>query len=92
METMQPVIAAGTYVWDQALFPQREFEARLRRLQKIAKAQGWAGVIAYGDARSSELLTYITNFAPRIRWSFNHTPPPPAGSRPTRPDEPELPL
>ena len=39
-------------------------------------------IVIYGHARKT----------PRIRWSFSHTPPPPAGSRPTRPDEPELPL
>jgi len=39
-------------------------------------------IAIYGHARKT----------PRIRWSFSHTPPPPAGSRPTRPDEPELPL
>jgi len=39
-------------------------------------------IVIYGHARKT----------PRIRWSFSHTPPPPAGTRPTRPDEPELPL
>jgi uncharacterized heparinase superfamily protein len=39
-------------------------------------------IVIYGHARSQA----------RVRWSFRHTPPAPAGARPARPDEPELPL
>jgi uncharacterized heparinase superfamily protein len=39
-------------------------------------------IVIYGHARSTA----------QVRWSFRHTPPAPAGTRPERPDEPELPL
>lgn len=39
-------------------------------------------IVIYGHARKDA----------KVRWSFGHTPPPPAGSPPKRPDEPELPL
>jgi len=39
-------------------------------------------IVIYGHARSQQA----------VRWSFRHTPPAPPGTRPARPDEPELPL
>ncbi len=39
-------------------------------------------IVIYGHARNQA----------KIRWTFRHTPPAPAGSRPERADEPELPL
>jgi uncharacterized heparinase superfamily protein len=39
-------------------------------------------IVIYGHARSQAT----------VRWSFRHTPPAPAGTRPERADEPELPL
>lgn len=39
-------------------------------------------IVIYGQAEKTA----------KVRWSFRHTPPAPAGTRPVRPDEPELPL
>ena len=39
-------------------------------------------IVIYGHARE----------ASKVRWTFRHTPPAAAGTRPERPDEPELPL
>ena len=39
-------------------------------------------IVIYGHARKDA----------KVRWSFGHTPPPPAGAKVGRPDEPELPL
>jgi len=74
MQTMHPAIAAGTYNRDSQLFSDDEFEDRLRRLQIIMASHGWAGMIVYGDALKSSLLMYISNYAPRIRWSIALVP------------------
>jgi uncharacterized heparinase superfamily protein len=39
-------------------------------------------IVIYGHARERA----------KVQWSFRHTPPAPPGTRPARPDEPELPL
>jgi hypothetical protein len=74
VQTMHPTIAAGIYSPNADLLSAPEFEARLQRLQAVMAAQDWAGMIVYGDSLQSSLLMYISNYAPRIRWSMALVP------------------
>ena len=47
-----------------------EFRARIEALRAIMTARGWAGVIVFGDIPESGLLTYVSNFAPRLSPAF----------------------
>jgi Xaa-Pro aminopeptidase len=70
MYTMHPVIVSGSYRWDQDLLPLDEFEERLRELRRNMEANGWAGLIVHGDSQESAMLTWLTNFYPRLRWAI----------------------
>ena len=74
MQTMHPVLVLGSYRWDQERLPLDEFEERLRAVRGVMAAQGWAGLIVHGNSEESALLTYLTNFYPRLRWTLALVP------------------
>jgi Xaa-Pro aminopeptidase len=70
MQTMQPSIMLGSYVWAQDRLPQDEFVVRLNALRAVMAQNSWSGVLVYGDAREHAALAYLSNFIPRIRWGL----------------------
>ena len=74
MRTMHPVVGLGSYLWDQEWLPLDEFEERLRAVRRIMAERGWAGLIVHGNSQDSALLTYLTNFYPRLRWTLALVP------------------
>lgn len=70
MRTMHPVLVLGSYRMDQEWLPPDEFEERLRAVRAVMASRGWAGLIVHGNSEESALLTYLTNFYPRLRWTL----------------------
>ena len=67
---MHPVLVLGSYRWDQEWLPLDEFEERLRAVRGVMATKGWDGLIVHGNSEDSTLLTYLTNFYPRLRWTL----------------------
>ncbi len=74
MASMHPVVVLGSYMLDAERMPPDEFEMRLGAVQAVMDAQGWAGLIAHGNAEDSALVTYATNYAPRTRQALALVP------------------
>jgi Xaa-Pro aminopeptidase len=74
MRTMHPVLVLGSYRWDQEWLPLDEFEERLRAVRAVMAARSWSGLIVHGNSEESALLTYLTNFYPRLRWTLALVP------------------
>jgi Xaa-Pro aminopeptidase len=70
MQTMQPSIMLGSYVWAQDRLPIDEFQLRLDDLKLHMRREGWKGVLVYGDAREHAALAFLSNFIPRMRWGM----------------------
>jgi len=70
MQTMQPSIMLGSYVWAQDRLPSDEFVLRLDDLRTAMDERGWRAVLVYGDAREHAALAYLSNFIPRMRWGM----------------------
>ena len=70
MLTVHPSIMLGSYIWDEERLPRDEFDIRMRHIENAMAANGWAGVIVYGDAREHTALAWFTNFIPRMRWAM----------------------
>ena len=71
---MHPVLVLGSYRWDQEWLPLDEFEERLRAMRAVMAARDWTGLIVHGNSEESALLTYLTNFYPRLRWTLALVP------------------
>jgi len=74
MRTMHPVLVLGSYRLDQEWLPIDEFEERLRAVRGVMAERGWAGLIVHGNSEECALLTYLTNFYPRLRWTLALVP------------------
>jgi Xaa-Pro aminopeptidase len=70
MQTMQPSIMLGSYVWAQDRLPQDEFALRLDDLRAAMARHAWQAVLVYGDAREHAGLAFLSNFIPRMRWGM----------------------
>jgi Xaa-Pro aminopeptidase len=70
MMTMQPVLILGSHHWDPEALPREEFDDRLGAVREQMRAHGWHGLIVHGDAEQSPMLSWLTNFSPRLRWVF----------------------
>jgi hypothetical protein len=70
MQTMHLALPVGAFGWDNNPLTENEFRARIEALRTIMAARGWAGLIVFGDIPESGLLTYVSNFAPRLSPAF----------------------
>jgi Xaa-Pro aminopeptidase len=70
MQTVQPCVTIGSYMWAQDRLPQDEFTLRLDELHAAMDRNGWPAVLVYGDVREHAALAYLSNFIPRVRWGM----------------------
>jgi len=70
MQTVQPCVTIGSYMWAQDRLPQDEFTLRLDALRAAMDRNGWPAVLVYGDVREHAALAYLSNFIPRVRWGM----------------------
>jgi Xaa-Pro aminopeptidase len=70
MQTVQPCVTIGSYVWAQDRLPFDEFALRLDALRAAMDRNGWPAVLVYGDVREHAALAYLSSFIPRVRWGM----------------------
>jgi Xaa-Pro aminopeptidase len=70
MQTVQPCVTIGSYIWAQDRLPYDEFTLRLDELRAAMDRNGWPAVLIYGDVREHAALAFLTSFIPRVRWGM----------------------
>jgi Xaa-Pro aminopeptidase len=70
MQTVQPCVTIGSYIWAQDRLPYDEFTLRLEELRAAMERNGWPAVLVYGDVREHAALAFLTSFIPRVRWGM----------------------
>jgi Xaa-Pro aminopeptidase len=70
MQTVQPCVTIGSYVWAQDRLPYDEFTLRLDALRAAIDRNGWPAVLVYGDVREHAALAFLSSFIPRVRWGM----------------------
>jgi Xaa-Pro aminopeptidase len=70
MQTVQPCVTIGSYIWAQDRLPYDEFALRLDALRAAMERNGWPAVLVYGDVREHAALAFLTSFIPRVRWGM----------------------
>jgi Xaa-Pro aminopeptidase len=70
MQTVQPCVTIGSYIWAQDRLPYDEFTLRLDALRAAMERNGWPAVLVYGDVREHAALAFLTSFIPRVRWGM----------------------
>ena len=53
MQTVQPCVTIGSYIWAQDRLPYDEFTLRLDALRAAMDRNGWPAVLVYGDVRDT---------------------------------------
>jgi hypothetical protein len=69
MNSMHPVVNLGSYYWNPELLPRDEFTGRMRSARELMKANGWDGLLVFGDCAEPGMLAWLTNVCPRMRWT-----------------------
>jgi len=70
MQTVQPCVTIGSYIWAQDRLPYDEFTLRLEELRAAMDRNGWPAILVYGDVREHAALAFLTSFIPRVRWGM----------------------
>jgi Xaa-Pro aminopeptidase len=70
MQTVQPCVTIGSYIWAQDRLPYDEFTLRLDELRAAMGRNGWPAVLVYGDVREHAALAFLSSFIPRVRWGM----------------------
>ena len=70
MQTVQPCVTIGSYIWAQDRLPYDEFTLRLDELRAAMERNGWPAVLVYGDVREHAALAFLSSFIPRVRWGM----------------------
>jgi Xaa-Pro aminopeptidase len=70
MQTVQPCVTIGSYIWAQDRLPFDEFTLRLDELRAAMDRNGWPAVLVYGDVREHSALAFLSSFIPRVRWGM----------------------
>ena len=74
MQTMQPCIMLGSYVFDSDRLPDDEYRIRLDAIYRQMDEAGQKALFVYGDAYEHAELAWLTNFIPRMRWAMAMLP------------------
>jgi Xaa-Pro aminopeptidase len=70
MQTVQPCVTIGSYIWAQDRLPHDEFTLRLDELRAAMDRNGWPAILVYGDVREHAALAFLSSFIPRVRWGM----------------------
>jgi Xaa-Pro aminopeptidase len=70
MQTVQPCVTIGSYIWAQDRLPYDEFTLRLDDLRAAMDRNVWPAVLVYGDVREHSALAFLSSFIPRVRWGM----------------------
>jgi len=69
MSVLHPVIVSGEHIWDRGRLPIDEFRARASDVIELMRGNQIGGLIIHGNAQQSDLITYLSNYIPRMRWA-----------------------
>lgn len=70
MQTMHLALPVGAFGWDNNPLDEKEFRGRIDAMRAIMERRGWSAIVVFGDIPESGLLTYVSNFAPRLSAAF----------------------
>ena len=70
METMHLVLPVGAFDWAGNPMSDQDFHDRLIDIRNLMTERNWSGVVVFGDIPDPGLLTYVSNFAPRLSPAF----------------------
>ncbi|MAF49059.1 MAG: aminopeptidase P family N-terminal domain-containing protein [Rhodospirillales bacterium] len=70
MQTMHLTLPVGAFDWENNPLSEDEFRSRLGALRTVMAEHNWSGLVVFGDIPAPGLLTYVSNFAPRLRCAF----------------------
>ncbi|MDP2644153.1 MAG: M24 family metallopeptidase [Desulfobacterales bacterium] len=65
METMQPTLTRGRFLWDPTHMPKAEFLSRVSKIQKEMKKENIGVLLVYSRSFESGNICYIGNTVPR---------------------------
>ena len=74
MQSMHLALPVGPFGWENNPLNERVFRDRIDALRVIMKTKSWSGIIVFGDVPEFGLLTYVSNFAPRLSAAFAFIP------------------
>ncbi len=66
MQTMHLTLPVGAYDWEDNPLSETEFQSRVSTLRSVMAEKAWGGVIVFGEIHECGLLTYYSNYAPRL--------------------------
>lgn len=66
MLTLHPVLQVGAYDFAPNPLGPAEFENRISRLRQVMADNQWSHILVYGSIPDYAMLTYLTNFTPRL--------------------------
>jgi len=69
MIALHPVIVSGEHIWNRGLLPVDEFRSRTAGVLELMRKHQIGGLIIHGNAQHSDLITYLSNYIPRMRWA-----------------------
>lgn len=70
IQTMHLALPVGAFDWEGNPLSEEIFRARLEKLRDVMVARDWSGIIVFGDIPQNGVLTYVSNFAPRLSPAF----------------------
>lgn len=74
MQTMHLTLPVGPFGWENNPLNESDFRDRIEALRSIMETKRWSGIIVFGDIPECGLLTYVSNFAPRLSAAFAFIP------------------
>ena len=70
MQTVQPCLTIGSYIWAQDRLPYDGSRCGFDELRAAMERNGWPAVLVYGDVREHSALAFLSSFIPRVRWGM----------------------
>ncbi|MBN9427116.1 MAG: hypothetical protein J0H09_11485 [Burkholderiales bacterium] len=68
--TMRRTVLTGPYTWNRDLIPLDECARRMQHVRSRMQASGLDLLLVYGDALHSGMLTWLSNFNPKLHWGL----------------------
>jgi Xaa-Pro aminopeptidase len=66
MQTMHLTLPVGAFDWEENPLSEADFQERVTTLRAVMAEKGWGAVLVFGEIYECGLLTYYSNYAPRL--------------------------
>lgn len=74
MRTMHSVLKRGGLYWDHSVLPAEAYQQRMALIQEAVRASGDSAWLLFGDVERYGMVTFATNFMPRVRSTMAFVP------------------